>query len=176
SVVLTAGTHNISVAYGAVAATGRILGQVTPASAASSTTIQVQVGSGTQSVQPGADGTYVIGPFAPGTYTVTPVSSNYSFTPQAQSITLGSADVTGVNFAANSGETLFTTQTPVMANASDGASVNYELGTVFTSGVAGNITAIRFWKASNETGPHTGHVWTVNGQQLLASVTFTNET
>src|SRR6185436_16635775 len=43
------------------------------------------------------------------------------------------------------------------------------------SDVAGQITALRFWNGSSENGVHTGHVWTAAGQ-LLATVTFTNET
>jgi Domain of unknown function (DUF4082)/Abnormal spindle-like microcephaly-assoc'd, ASPM-SPD-2-Hydin len=58
---------------------------------------------------------------------------------------------------------------------SDGSSANYELGAKFTSAIAGHITAIRFWKASRETGTHVGHVWSASGQ-LLASVAFSNET
>jgi hypothetical protein len=52
--------------------------------------------------------------------------------------------------------------------------INYEQGTVFSSATAGNIMAIRFWKASNETGTHFGHLWTADGQ-LLATVAFENE-
>jgi hypothetical protein len=73
------------------------------------------------------------------------------------------------------GETLFTTQTPALTNNSDGSNVNYELGTAFTSDIAGQITAVRFWKAPSETGTHTGRIWSSAGQ-LLASVTFANET
>lgn len=72
-------------------------------------------------------------------------------------------------------ETLLTTQTPQLLNATDGSSANYELGAKFTSAVAGHITAIRFWKASKETGTHVGHVWNASGQ-LLTSVAFSNET
>jgi hypothetical protein len=53
--------------------------------------------------------------------------------------------------------------------------VNYELGTAFTSVTAGQIAAVRFWKASSETGTHTGRIWSSTGQ-LLTSVVFTNET
>jgi len=73
------------------------------------------------------------------------------------------------------GQTLFTTQTPAVSNESDGATVNYELGTAFTSVTAGQITAVRFWKSSSETGTHTGRIWSSTGQ-LLASVIFANET
>ena len=72
-------------------------------------------------------------------------------------------------------QTLFTTQVPTEVHQSDGANVNYELGTSFQSTVAGRITAIRFWKDAGESSSHTGRLWSASGQ-LLASVTFTNET
>jgi hypothetical protein len=50
-----------------------------------------------------------------------------------------------------------------------------ELGLKFRSDVAGEVTGVRFWKGSQDTGPHTGELWTSTGQ-LLATVTFTNET
>jgi hypothetical protein len=53
--------------------------------------------------------------------------------------------------------------------------VNYELGTLLQSNIAGQITAIRFWKDAKESGTHTGHIWSAAGQ-LLASATFVNET
>lgn len=49
-----------------------------------------------------------------------------------------------------------------------------ELGMKFTAAVNGNISGIRFYKLSNDTGPHTGSLWSATGQ-LLATVTFTNE-
>lgn len=70
---------------------------------------------------------------------------------------------------------LFTTQKPALLNASDGASVTYELGVKFKSTSAGNITALRFWKSDKETTGHTGHLWSATGSKL-ASVTFANET
>lgn len=72
-------------------------------------------------------------------------------------------------------ETLLTTQTPMVTNWSDGPTTNYELGMAFTSDIAGQITAVRFWKNPGETGTHAGRIWSCTGQ-LLASVTFTNET
>ena len=76
---------------------------------------------------------------------------------------------------ANTGVTIFTTQTPALPNQSDGAGVNYELGTSFQSSIAGQITGLRFWKDSSETGAHTGRIWSAGGT-LLASVSFANET
>src|SRR6185437_2776297 len=50
-----------------------------------------------------------------------------------------------------------------------------EVGVKFTSDLNGQINALRFYKAAANTGTHTGHLWSASGQ-LLASVTFTNET
>jgi hypothetical protein len=53
--------------------------------------------------------------------------------------------------------------------------VAYELGVRIVPDVAGQFTAVRFWKAANETPTsHVGHIWSATGQ-LLASVTFANE-
>ena len=77
--------------------------------------------------------------------------------------------------AAATTETLLTTQTPTLLNVTDGSTANYELGLKLTTAVSGQINAIRFWKASKETGTHIGRVWNLSGQ-ILASVTFANET
>nr|WP_241983279.1 DUF4082 domain-containing protein [Cryobacterium tagatosivorans] len=45
----------------------------------------------------------------------------------------------------------------------------------FRSSVAGSVTGIRFYKGSQNTGAHTGHLWSSTGT-LLATVTFTGET
>ncbi|MEV4181790.1 DUF4082 domain-containing protein [Streptosporangium canum] len=49
------------------------------------------------------------------------------------------------------------------------------LGVKFTSSSAGTIRGIRFYKGAQNTGTHTGSLWTSDGQ-LLATATFTNET
>ena len=49
------------------------------------------------------------------------------------------------------------------------------MGVKFSSEVAGNVTGIRFYKASTNTGTHIGSLWTTSGT-LLASATFTSET
>jgi hypothetical protein len=50
-----------------------------------------------------------------------------------------------------------------------------EIGVKFRSDLNGVITGIRFYKSTANTGTHVGNLWTSSGQ-LLASVTFTNET
>ncbi|MPZ20455.1 MAG: DUF4082 domain-containing protein [Luteitalea sp.] len=49
-----------------------------------------------------------------------------------------------------------------------------ELGTRFRADQNGYITAIRFYKAPENVGPHIGNLWTAGGT-LLASVSFTGE-
>jgi hypothetical protein len=50
-----------------------------------------------------------------------------------------------------------------------------EVGMKFKVDVNGTITALRFYKASTNTGTHTAKVWSAGGT-LLGSATFTNET
>jgi uncharacterized protein (DUF1800 family) len=49
-----------------------------------------------------------------------------------------------------------------------------ELGMKFTSDVAGTISGVRFWKGSQNTGVHTGELWSAAGAKLAAA-TFANE-
>ncbi|MBV8521321.1 MAG: DUF4082 domain-containing protein [Acetobacteraceae bacterium] len=49
-----------------------------------------------------------------------------------------------------------------------------EVGVQFTSATSGQITGLRFYKESNDTGTHVGDLWSASGT-LLASATFTNE-
>lgn len=65
------------------------------------------------------------------------------------------------------------TATPATPNSGDLAAV--EIGLKFTADAAGSVTGIRFYKGTNNTGVHTGHLWSASGA-LLASVTFSNET
>jgi hypothetical protein len=62
--------------------------------------------------------------------------------------------------------------TPQIANVADSS---VEVGVKFTSATNGEITGIRFYKGSSNTGSHVGNLWSSTGT-LLASATFTNET
>ena len=97
-----------------------------------------------------------------GTYTVGLSATNST----------GSNTLTRTAYVAVS-QTLFTTQLPANANATDG--VPYELGMKFKSTKAGKILAVRYYKAASDTGTHVGKIWSVTGT-LLTSVTFTGET
>ncbi|MBT1071818.1 DUF4082 domain-containing protein [Pelotalea chapellei] len=65
--------------------------------------------------------------------------------------------------------------TTVPSTLDAGADSSAELGVKFKSDVSGYITGIRFYKASTNTGTHTGTLWSSTGQKL-ATATFTNET
>src|SRR5260370_689701 len=57
-------------------------------------------------------------------------------------------------------------------DANDTSAVN--LGVQFQASSSGNITGIRFYKESDNTGTHSGSLWSSTGT-LLASGTFTGE-
>lgn len=65
------------------------------------------------------------------------------------------------------------TDVPTVLVNNDPESV--ELGVKFVSASSGEITGIRFYKSAQNTGTHTGSLWTSTGT-LLASATFTSET
>lgn len=115
-----------------------------------------------------------------------------TFTPSARlaGSTLHTAEVSGI--VSTQGATLptqtwsFTTEAPVIAESSmftdvAPASPNVasteaiEVGVKFVPSAAGEVTALKFFKGKNNTGTHTGSLWTVSGTRL-AQVTFTDET
>jgi len=67
------------------------------------------------------------------------------------------------------------TNLPVRDNRPYPGPWSYEMGVKITVDQPMRLTSIRFWKGSQETGTHTGTVWSSTGTQL-ASVTFTSET
>jgi hypothetical protein len=66
---------------------------------------------------------------------------------------------------------IFTSQTPDRVDY-DGP---WELGTIFTSDMPGDIISIRYYKHPDDNGLHTGKLWSLDGT-LLTSVDFTDET
>lgn len=101
--------------------------------------------------------------------TLTLGSTGGTDTVQATAAGFGSVNFNAISLQ----NTLFTSQTPAIANATD--HVAYELGTKFQANAPGQISEIIYWKAPSETGTHTGKIWSATGT-LLASVTFSGET
>jgi hypothetical protein len=152
-----------------------VSGSITPAASGNAATVTLTLsGTTIATTAANASGNYTFSGVGAGNYTVTPTKSGFTFSPTSAPANVTNANVTVATIAAV-GQTLFTSQTPVTIHATDGAGVNYELGMSFTSSVAGQISAVRFWKDSSESGTHTGHIWSSTGT-LLATVTFSGET
>ena len=112
--------------------------------------------------------TYVWAPQVAGTYTILSRAVDDSINLETPS--------TGrtVTAAAPSYLTLFPgSATPNVVNTTDSGAI--ELGVKFRTSVAGTVSGIRFYKSSQDTGVHTGELWSSSGTRL-ATVTFTNET
>ncbi len=112
--------------------------------------------------------TYSWSPQTPGTYTILSRAVDDSVnleTPSAgRTVT-----VTGQTFAS-----LFSgSATPAVVNTADTSAV--ELGVRFQTSVAGTISGIRFYKGTQDTGTHTGSLWSSTGTRL-ATLTFSGET
>jgi hypothetical protein len=66
-----------------------------------------------------------------------------------------------------------TSQTPSTPDAGDTTGI--EVGVKFQAQTYGQITGLRFYKSTANTGTHIGSLWTSSGQ-LLGQATFTSET
>jgi sulfur relay (sulfurtransferase) complex TusBCD TusD component (DsrE family) len=114
---------------------------------------------------------------APYSYSWNSVSAgSYSLSAKAvydSGSTAASAPVNVTCVNAASVATIWPT-TAVPGTVDGGPDSAVELGVKFRSDVAGSITGIRFYKATANTGTHSGHLWSSTGT-LLASATFTGE-
>ncbi|MBL7739314.1 MAG: DUF4082 domain-containing protein [Chitinophagaceae bacterium] len=66
-----------------------------------------------------------------------------------------------------------TSDVPAITNQYN-AIAGVELGVKFKAGINGYVKGLRFYKSTNDTGTHTGTLWT-NGGTLMTQVTFLNE-
>jgi hypothetical protein len=110
--------------------------------------------------------------FTPTTAFTGGASFNYSISDGQGATATGNASLT-VTPPANAQTLFFTSDTPATPSANDPNAA--ELGVKFQASTNGEITGIRFYKGSLNTGTHVGDLWTTSGS-LLASATFTNET
>ncbi len=152
-----------------------ISGAISPAAVATGTTITA-TGPVTLTASPDSYGNYSLNGLPSGTYTVTPTQGSAGFSPASQSITISGANVAAVNFALaqTCPCSLWTNNTvPGTPNAGDASAI--EVGVRFRADVAGNITGIRFYKSSSNTGTHIGNLWSNTGTKL-GSATFSGET
>src|SRR5450432_3106639 len=81
-----------------------------------------------------------------------------------------------VNPAAGTGISIFTSQVPVSVTHNDHqGTVGQEVGLRFRASSPGNITGLRFYKTTGNTGTHIGELYSNTGTRL-AQATFTGET
>jgi hypothetical protein len=76
-------------------------GTVSPSASGSGTTLSLSGGS-SATVTADSTGNYSFGNLSSGTYTVTPNKAGYTFSPPSQTVTISGANVTGINFTAQS--------------------------------------------------------------------------
>ncbi|BCH29004.1 hypothetical protein MesoLjLc_09340 [Mesorhizobium sp. L-8-10] len=111
--------------------------------------------------------TYTWTPQLAGTYTVRSRAVDDSVNLETPS-TGRTITVSGPSYVS-----LFGSATPAVVSTNDASAV--ELGVRFRTSVAGTVSGIRFYKGSQNTGTHTGSLWSSTGARL-ATLTFTNET
>src|SRR6202012_3390430 len=108
------------------------------------------------------------------TLTVNGLADGSSYTFKVAAI---NAIGTGAESAASAPVTpyasIFDLATPGTVDSGETRAIN--VGVKFRSDVPGKITGIRFYKSAKNTGTHVGTLWTAGGE-VLAQVTFTNET
>ncbi|MGC2322970.1 MAG: DUF4082 domain-containing protein, partial [Terriglobales bacterium] len=150
-------------------------GAITPGPIGTGTTVTA---TGPVTVGATADsyGNYSLNGLPSGTYTITPSKTGLTFNPATQTVTVAGANIAAVNFALAQTcpcSLWMDAVTPGTPNGQDGSAI--EVGVRFKSDVAGNITGIRFYKSSANTGTHIGNLWSNTGTKL-GSATFSGET
>jgi hypothetical protein len=170
---------------------------VTPAGGATGTALNTHLtATMSEAIDPGsADFTLTDGGGAAltGTTTLSTDQKTLTFTPSATLApdttyqgSVQASDVNGNTMAAPTKFTFTTTATsacpcsmfstatvPTVINTDDPNP--YELGVKFTPAGNGTITGVKFYKGSQNTGTHTGNLYTSTGT-VLATGTFTGET
>jgi len=152
-----------------------VSGAITPGPLGAGTTVTA---TGPVTVSATADnyGNYSLNGLPSGTYTITPAKTGLTFNPASQSVAVAGANVAAVNFAMVQTcpcSLWMNAVAPGTANSGDNSAI--EVGVRFKSDVAGNITGVRFYKSSSNTGTHTGTLWSNTGTKL-GTATFSGET
>ncbi len=160
-----------------VGPTFSISGTISPILGGSGATVLLSGAAGATTVTD-SSGNYTFASLASGTYLVTPSNSGYSFTPVNQSVTISSANVSGVNFTATAqvGHTVALTWN---ASTSTVASYNVYRSTVSGTGYskinALPVALLSYPDASVSNGTTYFYVTTAVDAAGVES-TYSNET
>ena len=107
------------------------------------------------------------------TYTLTVVGGASGVTDAAGNALASNVTSSFTTIASTATATLFSTSTsPATPDSGDTRAI--EVGVKFTANTNGYVTGIQFYKATTNTGTHTGSLWSSTGT-LLATGTFTSE-
>jgi len=118
---VTINSANFSgVNFTAVPQTWSLSGTISPSSTGSGATVALG-GPSNATVTADASGNYTFTGLGNGTYTVTPSKSGHSFSPANQSVTISSANVTGINFSTNVQTALLAIDARAFRNNSSGS-------------------------------------------------------
>ena len=157
------------------AQTHNIIGNVaSPSGAGATVTLS---GSANATTKADGSGNYTFAAVYPGSYIVAPTGFPSILSPATQAVTVGSTDLSNVNFAVPTlcpCSTIWPTTT-IPSTVDSGDPHPYELGLKFQADRDGDIMGVRFYKSASNTGVHIGDLWSSNGT-LLATATFTAET
>ncbi|HEV7750722.1 MAG TPA: DUF4082 domain-containing protein [Baekduia sp.] len=104
--------------------------------------------------------------------TVSGLSNGTPYTFKVTASTASGSATSSATDAVTPGTTLLDFATPNLVDAGDADAI--ELGVKFKSDVDGQVTGLRFFKSTANTGTHVGTLWTAGGTQV-ARATFTGE-
>jgi uncharacterized protein (TIGR03437 family) len=165
-----------------VAQTWAVSGTISPSSAGSGATVKLG-GASSATATADASGNYTFSGLANGTYTVTPSKTGYTFSPSSQSVTMSSANLTAINFTAQSvSQTWAVSGTISPSSAGSGATVKLggassatvtadASGNYTFSGLANGTYSVTPSKSGYTFGPTSQSV-TMSGANLTA-INFT---
>jgi len=112
-----------------------------------------------------------------GAITGTPTASGTSNFTAKVTDNVGASASRALSIVVNAGPSTYSIWSPsaTPTTPDSGPDSQVEVGVQFKSDVAGNVTSIRFYKGTGNTGTHVGSLWSIGGTRL-AYATFSGET